>query len=136
MRFTRSFGLGLAAMLALAPESAMAQGPKGWVGVVITTGIGTMTESGAMVFTDYPTIESIDPGSPAEKAGLQAGDVLISINSQDFKKNPIPLTSLLVPGQKVAFRFRRNEVLRTVAMTVVEASAKSNRQNLARSFQW
>ncbi|MEO8575123.1 MAG: PDZ domain-containing protein [Gemmatimonadales bacterium] len=120
MRFTRSFGLGLAALLAAVPAIAKAQGPKGWVGVVITTGIGTVGESGTMTFTDYPTIESIDPGSPAEKAGLQAGDVLISINSQDFRKNPIPMTSLLAPGQKVVFRYKRNDLTKTASLMVIE----------------
>lgn len=121
MRLTRSFGFGLAALLAAAPAMARAQapqGPKGWVGVVIRTGIGTVGESGAMTFTDYPTVESIDPGSPAEKARLQAGDVLISINAQDFRKNPIPMSSMLVPGRRIVFRYRRDDVERTSAMLV------------------
>ncbi len=130
MRFTRSFGFGLAALLAAVPAAARAQGqqgqqgrqgpqgPKGWVGVVITTGIGTMNESGAMTFNDYPTIESVDPGSPAEKAGLQAGDMLISINAQDFRKNPIPIGSLLVPGRQIVFKYRRDDVERRSAMQV------------------
>lgn len=127
MRFNRSFalGAGLVAVAALAPASAVAQGAKGWVGVVITTGIGTMGESGSMVFTEYPTIESIDPGSPAERAGLQAGDILISINAQDFKRNPIPMTSLLVPGQRIVFRYRRNDAARTASLTVVERPLES-----------
>ena len=120
MRFTRSFGFGLVVLLAAIPVKGKAQGPKGWVGVVITTGIGTMGESGAMTFTDYPTIESIDPGSPAEKAGLQAGDILLSINSQDFRKNPIPMTSLLAPGQRIVFRYRRNDLSKTASLTVIE----------------
>ena len=126
LRFNRSFalGVGLVAVAAFAPAGALAQGAsaqgaKGWVGVVITTGIGTMGESGSMVFTEYPTIESIDPGSPAERAGLQAGDILISINAQDFTRNPIPMTSLLVPGQRIVFRYRRNDAARTAALTVV-----------------
>jgi serine protease Do len=125
MRFTRSFKLALVAAVAAAPVAAHAQGAKGWVGVVITTGIGTMNAAGAMVFTEYPTIESIDPGSPAEKAGLQAGDVLVSINSQDFRKNPVPMGSLLVPGQKIIFRYRRGDSARTVALNVVERPSDS-----------
>ena len=127
MRFNRSFalGAGLVAVAAFAPASAVAQGSKGWVGVVITTGIGTMGESGSMVFTEYPTIESIDPGSPAERAGLQAGDILISINAQDFKRNPIPMTSLLVPGQRIVFRYRRNDAARTASLTVGERPLES-----------
>lgn len=127
LRFNRSFalGVGLVAVAAFAPAGAAAQGAKGWVGVVITTGIGTMGEAGSMVFTEYPTIESIDPGSPAERAGLQAGDILISINAQDFKRNPIPMTSLLVPGQRIVFRYRRNDAARTAALTVVERPLES-----------
>ncbi len=126
MRFTRSLKLAFFAAAATAPITARAQEAKGWVGVVITTGIGTMNSAGAMVFSDYPTIESIDPASPAERAGLQAGDVLISINSQDFRKNPVPIGSLLVPGQRVVFRYRRGELARTVALNVVERSTQSN----------
>lgn len=122
MRFARSWaiGAGLAAVAAFGPADAAAQTSRGWVGVVITTGIGTMGESGSMIFNEYPTIESIDPGSPAERAGLQAGDVLISINSQDFRRNPIPMRNLLVPGQRIVFRYRRNDVARTAAMMVRE----------------
>lgn len=122
MRFTRSsYVLGLAALLAAAPVTARAQvepPPKGWLGLVITTGIGQANQSGRLIFNDYPVIESIDPGSPAEKAGLQVGDILISINSQDFKKNPIPLGSLLVPGQKVMFRYRRDNSAKRSTLTV------------------
>ena len=123
MKWIRSFGL--AALLATAPLAAQPQKqpPKGWLGVLITTGIGEANERGALVFNDYPVIESIDPGSPAEKAGLMAGDILISINSQDFKKNPIPLGSLLVPGQKVVFRYKRDNVAKKVAMTVADRPA-------------
>jgi len=94
--------------------------PSGWVGVVITTGIGQTTSAGAMVFHDYPVIESIDPGSPAERAGLQAGDVVISLNSQDLKKNPIPMSSMLVPGNRIVFRYRRNDVTKSSTITVAE----------------
>ena len=123
--------LGLAAALTLAPAALEAQKqiivrettketPKGWVGLLITTGIGEATAAGRMVFNDYPVIESIDPGSPAEKAGLQTGDVLISINSQDFKKNPIPMNSLLQPGKKVVFRYRRDNVSKVSRLVVAE----------------
>jgi serine protease Do len=124
MRLIRS--VGLAAILAVAmPMAAHAQKPqaKGWVGVLITTGIGESNGSGRLIFNDYPVIESIDPGSPAEKAGLLAGDILISINSQDFKKNPIPMRSLLVPGRKVVFRYQRDNVAKKVEMTVAQRPA-------------
>ena len=124
MRFTRSIALSLVVLAVLAPSRGRAQGTSsGWIGVVITTGIGQTNSAGALVFNDYPVIESIDPGSPAEKAGLQAGDILISLNSQDFRKNPIPLGSLLVPGNKVVFRYKRDEVTKTSTLVVAQRPA-------------
>ncbi len=107
MRFTRLFGAGLVVLMSLTPVKGrgQAQPARGWVGVVITTGIGQANAAGAMVFSDYPVIESIDPGSPAERAGLQAGDMIMSLNSQDLRKNPIPMSSMLQPGQKIVFRY-------------------------------
>ena len=122
MKVIRSIAVSLAVLAALAPVRGEAQGRSagGWVGVVITTGIGQTNASGAMVFNDYPVIESIDPGSPAERAGLQAGDIILSINSQDLKKNPIPMQSLLVPGHKIVFRYMRGDETRTQNVTVAE----------------
>lgn len=125
MRSARLFILGALTLAGAAPDILGAQEApaRGWVGVLITTGLGQPNEAGALIFSDYPVIESIDPGSPAEKAGLQSGDVLISINAQDFKKNPIPMNSLLVPGQKIVFRYRRNDVAKTSTLVVAERPA-------------
>ena len=122
MKFIRSVTVGLATVLALAPLNlaAQTQGPKGWVGVLITTGIGEQNSSGRLVFHDYPVIESIDPGSPAERAGLLKGDVLISINAQDFKMNPIPMNDPLGPGKTIVFRYRRDDDERISKLTVAE----------------
>lgn len=134
MKFIRPLTLGLAAAAAFAPLNAGAQNeparqaPKGWVGVLITTGIGEQNSSGRLLFHDYPVIESIDPGSPAERAGLLKGDVLISINSQDFKTNPIPMNELLVPGRTIVFRYRRDDVERLSKLTVAERPAGTSRR--------
>ena len=120
MRFTRQTAIGAIALLALAPVygQAQEQQSKGWVGIVITTGVGQGDRSGSMVFADYPVIESIEPGSPAEKAGLQSGDIVISINSQDMRKNPIPPRSMLEPGQRAIFKYRRNDMTMTATVDV------------------
>jgi serine protease Do len=122
MRFIRWIAASLVVIASLTPVKSRAQGrpSSGWVGVVITTGIGTSNAAGTMVFNDYPVIESIDPGSPAERAGLQSGDIIISLNSQDLKRNPIPMQALLVPGQKILFRFMRNDETRMVTLTVAD----------------
>ncbi len=120
MRLVRQTAIGAIALLALAPVYGQAQESqsKGWVGIVITTGFGQSDRSGSMVFADYPVFESIEPGSPAEKAGLQSGDIVTSINSQDMRKNPIPPRSMLDPGQKAIFKVRRNDVPMTITVDV------------------
>ncbi len=119
MRFFRTMTVGLVVVMSLTPSKGRAQAKSsGWVGVVITTGVGQSNSSGTLIFNDYPVIESIDPGSPAEKAGLQAGDILIAINSQDLRANPIPNTSLLVPGNRVLFRYVRDNVTRNTNILV------------------
>jgi serine protease Do len=120
MRLARQTAIGMIAILSLAPAWGRAQEgqSKGWVGIVITTGVGQADRGGSMVFADYPVIESIEPGSPAEKAGLQSGDIVIAINSQDMRKNPIPPRSMLEPGQKAIFKYRRNDATMTATVDV------------------
>jgi S1-C subfamily serine protease len=121
MRSLRFILASLVVVAAILPSKGRAQTKKeGWVGIVFTTGIGQTNSAGTLVFNDYPVIESIDPGSPAELAGLQAGDILISLNSQDFRKNPIPMSSLIVAGNKVTFRYKRDDVTRVSTLTVAE----------------
>lgn len=128
------FTAGLFSLVSLLPSVAVAQGQtqvqiqtqprmqRGWVGIAYTTGIGQSDRNGVMIFTDYPVIESIDPGSPAERAGLQAGDRIISLDAQDLRKNPMP-PSILEPGRRIVFRYRRNDVAKT--STIVVASRPS-----------
>jgi serine protease Do len=114
----------LGALSLVAPALARSQSPqRGWVGVAYTTSIGQTDQNGMMIFPDYPVIESIEPGSPAEKAGLQAGDKIIAINSQDLKKEPLPLGNMLQPGRRIVFRFRRNDDLREISLTVAPRPA-------------
>ena len=99
-------------------ESRQREAIRGWVGVVYTTSIGEPDRTGAMVFRDYPVIESIEPNSPAEKAGLTAGDTIIAMNAQDLKKTPLPMAAMIQPGRRVVFRYKRNDAVRDVTVTV------------------
>ena len=114
---TRSIALG-ALLVSLVPAAASAQREelKGWVGVAYTTS-GETDRGGRLAF-DYPVIESIEPSSPAEKAGLAAGDTILAMNSQDLRRSPMPSPSMIQPGQKIVFRFKRNDSIREVTLTV------------------
>lgn len=52
-------------------------------------------------------VESVDPGSPAEKAGIRSGDVLLKINGVVLPVIPERELIYLKPGQKVTFSVER-----------------------------
>jgi serine protease Do len=69
-------------------------------------------------------IEAIEPGSPADKVGLQPGDVITSVNGQPVHSgadlvNPIAQTPI---GQSVQLRYVRNKQAKDLSVTVADRS--------------
>lgn len=82
--------------------------PAGFLGIFITS---PQTDSGAEV-------DDIVPGSPAAKAGIKQGDLILEINGEkvtdeEFLVNSISKTK---PGGKVSLKIRRNS--KTVVLTM------------------
>lgn len=69
-------------------------------------------------------VEAVEPGSPADKAGLQPGDVITNVNGQPVHNgadlvNPIAATTI---GQSVQIRFVHNKTTKDVSLTVADRS--------------
>jgi serine protease Do len=67
-------------------------------------------------------IEAVEPGSPADKAGMQAGDVITNVNGQPVHTgadlvNPIAQTPI---GNSVQVRYVRNQQAKDVSLTVAD----------------
>jgi len=67
------------------------------------------------VFPGYPVIESVQPGSPAEKGGMRPFDMVILQNGRDLIANPPAQPALA--GDTVVFTVRRKDV--EIPLTVV-----------------
>ena len=87
----------------------MPEQPKGWLGVTFSGDFQVVSSNGkaAMRFTEYPVIESLESASPAEKAGLEPGDVLLAIDGADLVKGAPTFNELLVPGKHLLLKLKR-----------------------------
>ncbi len=74
-------------------------------------------------FIQYPKIASVDPASPAERAGLIIGDTLLAMNGTDVVENSITLSKILIPDDKVTLRIRRDGDAKEFRVVVAEAPA-------------
>lgn len=72
-------------------------------------------------FYAYPRIGLVDPASPADRAGIRVGDTLIAMNGRDVLGDEFSLTRLLVPGDPLQVRLRRDGVVREFRITVGQA---------------
>jgi len=67
---------------------------------------------------DHIVIAGLVPGSPGDKAGLKAGDVLLTIDGQEVsdRRQMYELLWSRRAGEAIAFRIFRNNAVRTVAV--------------------
>jgi serine protease Do len=68
-------------------------------------------------FSANPRIVSVEPGSPAQRAGLEADDRVISIAGNDVTR-PVPLAALLKPGARIVVRVERGGQRKDITVTV------------------
>lgn len=84
--------------------------PKGWIGVN-TTGVQLKEQRGDgttfIRFLEPPVVASVDPGSPADRVGVQAGDVLVEIGGQRLLQTSVSFADLLQPGEEIAIKLTR-----------------------------
>jgi S1-C subfamily serine protease len=108
------------------------QVPEGYLGVSFDN-VSISRENNAPAvyqFDGRPTIVSVEPGSPAQNAGILNGDVLVSIGGQDVRR-PVPLGSILKPGARVPVKFIRAGSTKEVAVLVEKRPASFGEGNCA-----
>jgi serine protease Do len=96
---------------------------RGHLGITIQELNQSLAESFGMKKADGALIASVGAGSPAEKAGLQAGDVIVGFNGKPIANSAeLPLAVADVrPGESANVRVWRKGVVQDLAVTVGEA---------------
>lgn len=99
-------------------EQAM---PRGWIGFVAQgPGLEPRVEGGELIvrYFSYPRILSVDPSSPAQRAGIATNDTLLAYDGRDVSENDISLTRLLRPNARVRVRVLRDGRVHEIPVTV------------------
>lgn len=85
--------------------------PRGWLGIVVSgPAREPRVENGDLIvrYLAHPVIVSVEPSSPAERAGLAPSDTLIAYDDMDVRDTDIAITRLLEPNKRVMVRVRRD----------------------------
>jgi S1-C subfamily serine protease len=105
--------VGFAANAAAQTPVPVPEAPTGWFGVTISDNAMVDDQLNAF-FDSYPVVSKVEPRSPAAKAGVQKGDVLITFNSHDMRGGAIQMKKWLKPGAPFVLQLRRNDQLKQV----------------------
>ncbi len=105
----------------LAEICAADQQPTGWVGIYYSASASAVQGNDGRVmmrFVDHPTIESVEPGSPADRAGVRGGDRMLAMAGRDLRDAEIDFTPLLRPGTRIPIKVRRGVETKQLTVTV------------------
>lgn len=94
----------------------------GWLGISFSSNfeVDEDRHGRAFRFEGYPVIEAVEPGSPARRAGVEVGDVLLRMGGRDMTRERIALDELLKPGHRLELQVRRDGKVRTLTAAIVE----------------
>jgi serine protease Do len=101
--------------------------PRGWLGIVVSgTAREPRIDNGELIirYLTHPEIVSVEPSSPAERAGLVPSDTLVAYDGRDVRDRDISLTKLLRPNARVLVRIRRDGRMKDVPVTIADVPSR------------
>ncbi len=111
------------AVVAVTPAAHqwMTQAIDGYIGVLWSANVHVeRPKKGESLWTfhDYPHVEAVERQSPAERAGIQVGDMILAFDGKDLRAGKIPMNAVLRPGSTVTVRLAREDRTRSVDVKV------------------
>lgn len=95
--------------------------PEGWMGLTFTGSYRVVKrndEKPVFTFLAYPVVEAVEPGSPAERAGVEVGDTVVALAKRDLRQGDVVMADLLRPGTKLPVRVVRAGKGRDVTLRI------------------
>ncbi|PIE44625.1 MAG: serine peptidase, partial [Gammaproteobacteria bacterium] len=95
---------------------------RGWLGVSIQNVNQDLARSFALQKPRGALVSSVIEGSPAEKAGIKAGDIILTFNGKKVKKSTDlpPMVGTVAVGKSVEVELMRAGKRQTLAVTIGE----------------
>jgi hypothetical protein len=111
----------------------MGEDRRGWLGFNAQGPNLRALVNGELYITQlaHPVIVSVDPQSPADKAGIEAGDVLVAYNGVDVVNHEFNVTALLKPEAKVNVTIRRDGETKDFSLVVAKAPQRVSQLRIA-----
>ena len=100
--------------------AAIASLQPGWIGInAEAPHTRVVRDDSAFVrYFNYPEVISIEPNSPAERAGIARGDQLVAYDGMNLRDREINLTRLLQPSHRLRVTVRRDGDERDFSLVV------------------
>ena len=106
---------------------------RGRIGVQIDEVTREMIESLNLPRSAGALVRSVEPGGPAEKAGLEAGDIVVRFDARNVERSSelSRWVNNMKPGTRVTLQVLRRGVARELHLVVAEAEAEPARRDAA-----
>jgi len=95
---------------------------RGWLGVTIQDMDQKLAQSFGLDKPEGALVSSVNPGSPADRAGIKAGDVILHYNGKSIDRsgNLPPLVGATALGSSVPVEVLRDGKTRQLTVTIAE----------------
>jgi serine protease Do len=103
---------------------------RGWLGVLIQDVTRELAESFGMDRPEGALVAKVLPGSPAEKAGLQVGDIVLRFDGKELVQSSDlpPIVGTTPVGREVPVEILRDGNSRTLRVTIAELPSEEDIQ--------
>lgn len=99
---------------------------RGWLGVLIQDVTRELAESFGMERPHGALVAKVLEDSPAAKAGLEVGDIIVEFNGEaiDYSSDLPPMVGRIQPGNDVRVKVLREGRVKTFKLTIAELPAE------------